>query len=98
MFGWSTKSQIGSPIPIKLGIWSENPDMWDSLDPYLLLVPQMETLVSVSWCEGSLDEFLLAQKWSISWSVGLIITYQPYESHYLAVELFLNIYVDDLVY
>ena len=36
--------------------------MWDSLDPYLLLVPQMETLVSVSWCEGSLDEFLPAQK------------------------------------
>ena len=48
----------------------------------------METLVSVSWCEGSLDEFLPAQKWSISWSVGLSITYQPYESHYLAVELF----------
>lgn len=42
----------------------------------------------MSWCEGSLDEFLLAQKWSISWSVGLSITYQPYESHYLAVELF----------
>lgn len=71
-----------------MGIWSENPDTQDSLDPYLLLVPQMETLVSVSWCEGSLDEFLPAQKWSISWSVGLSITYQPYESHYLAVELF----------